>query len=149
MQNTYANMKKLNVLIVDDFAIMRDTLKAFLRREGNINVVGMVENGMRAVELVKKVPVDVILMDISMPFMDGIKATKVISECCPHINILILTMHDEISLLSEALKAGASGYLTKPISRAALMEAIQSIHQGKYYLGFKTSMSKSVMSANP
>jgi len=142
-------MERLNVLIVDDFAIMRDTLKAFLSREGNINVAGMVENGMKAVELVKKVPVDVILMDISMPFMNGIKATEVISESRPHIKILVLTMHDEIGLLSEALKAGACGYLIKPVTKSTLMEAIHSVHQGKYYLGFQTSMSKSLISANP
>ncbi len=139
-------MGNIKILIVDDFAIMRSTLKAFLNSEGGITVTGMAENGMQAVELAKIVPVDVILMDISMPFMDGIKATQVITRSCPHVKILALTMHDEIGLLSNVLQAGASGYLTKPVNKTTVVEAIRAVHEGKYYLGYKTSLSKSLSS---
>lgn len=108
-------MRDIKVLIVDDYLIMRDTLYAFLQKEEHITIVGLAENGMEAVEMIKKKPVDVVLMDLSMPFMDGIKATKVIIESYPNIKILALTMHDDISLLSEVLEAGAYGYLTKPV----------------------------------
>lgn len=137
-------MKNIKVLIVDDYRIMRDTLNAFLRHTENITVVGMAENGMEAVEMIKKKPADVILMDVSMPFMDGIKATKVIIESYPDIKILALTMHDDLSLLSEALEAGAYGYLTKPVKIAQLQEAITSILHDKYYLGFRTNLEKTL-----
>ena len=136
--------EKIRVLIVDDHKIMRDTLNAFLRHIENTSVVGMAENGMEAVEMIKMEPADVILMDVSMPFMDGIKATKVIMESNPDIRILALTMHDDLSLLSEALEAGAYGYLTKPVKLAQLQEAITSVTQNKYYLGFRTNLEKTL-----
>ena len=132
----------VKVLIVDDHQIMRDTLRAILDRTPNINVVGSAENGMEAFDKVKLIPVDLVLMDISMPFMDGIQATKLIIESYPNIKILAVTMHDELALLSETLTAGSSGFLVKPVGKKQLMEAITSVMEGKYYLGFYTAMEK-------
>jgi len=137
-------MNKVKLLVVDDHHIMRDTLEAFLSHDENITIVGLAENGMEAVEMIKKNPADVVLMDLSMPFMDGIEATKVITESYPDIKILALTMHDDISLLSEAIEAGAYGYLTKPVKKAQLQEAIESVTEDKYYFGFKTNLSRTL-----
>lgn len=125
------------MLIVDDHPIMRETLGLLLGQNGNIIITGMAENGMQAVNMIKlhQVHIDIVLMDLEMPFMDGIKATRIIRESCPHIMVLVLTTHDDLGLLSKAMEAGAKGFVVKPVGKSQLLEAIASIGAGNLYYG--------------
>lgn len=133
-------------MIVDDHPIMRETLDAILRREDNITITCIAENGIEAVEMMKMNPnkIDVVLMDLEMPYMDGIQATKIISESCPSIRTLILTTHDDLDLLSRAMEVGAMGFMVKPVGKYQLLEAISTVAAGNYYLGYKASLSKTL-----
>jgi len=131
------DMRKFKLLIVDDHPIMRETLSLLLGQNGNIIITGMAENGMQAVDMIKlhQANIDMVLMDLEMPFMDGIRATRNIRESCPHIKVLVLTTHDDLSILSKAIEAGAMGFVIKPIAKTQLLEAIASISAGYSYFG--------------
>jgi DNA-binding NarL/FixJ family response regulator len=130
-------MKRCKLFIVDDHPIMRETLDLLLRQNGNIFITGMAENGMQAVDMIKlnQANIDIVLMDLEMPFMDGIRATRIIRESCPHIKVLVLTTHDDLSMLSKAIEAGAMGFAIKPVAKTQLLEAISSISAGYSYFG--------------
>jgi DNA-binding NarL/FixJ family response regulator len=132
----------IRILVVDDFQIMRKTLELMLKAAGNFEVVGTAENGIEAFNQTKLKHVDLVLMDLEMPFMDGIQATKTILKSNPKTRILAITYHDDIKLLTKIIAAGSHGYLIKPVTMDRLKEAINAVMSGKYYLGFKTNMSK-------
>lgn len=113
-----------------------------LRANRDIEVVGTAENGIEAYNKSKLKQVDLVLMDIEMPFMDGIQATKTILKSNPQIKILGITFHDEVKLLAKIIAAGAHGYLIKPVALNQLLEAINAVMDGKYYLGSYTNMKK-------
>lgn len=130
-------MRKFKLFIVDDHPIMRETLDLLLRQNGDIFITGMAENGMQAVDMIKlhQANIDIVLMDLEMPFMDGIQATRNIRESCPHIKVLVLTTHDDLSMLAKAIEAGAMGFVIKPVAKTQLLEAITSIGTGQLYFG--------------
>jgi DNA-binding NarL/FixJ family response regulator len=138
---------RIKVLIVDDFQIMHKTLSLMLKGNSNIEVVGTAQNGIEAYDKSKLKQVDLVLMDIEMPFMDGIQATKTILESNPEIKVLGITFHEEVRLLAQIIVAGAHGYLIKPVSITQLLEAINAVMDGKYYLGFYTNMKKPNLSS--
>ena len=125
----------IKVLVVDDLLIMRRTLLLMLSTTRHIEVVDTAENGIEAYEKTKLKQVDLVLMDLNMPFMDGIRATINIVKSNPHIKVLALTFHDDEGLLSHVIEAGGHGYLTKPVRRDQLLDAIYAVMKGKYYLG--------------
>ncbi|MBU1670679.1 MAG: response regulator transcription factor [Actinobacteria bacterium] len=127
-------MTTIKVMIVDDHSLVREGLKAVFDQGKEIDVVGEAGSGEEAIEMVESVKPDVILMDISMPGMNGIQATKLIREKNPEAKVVILTMLDQEGYVYEAIKAGATGYMLKSTSSDDLVNAIQTVHEGKALL---------------
>ncbi|SCG84020.1 response regulator [Proteiniborus sp. DW1] len=124
----------IKVLIVDDQSLIREGLTMMLSLYSHIAIVGEAINGREAIEALKEKEVDLILMDIRMPIMDGVEATKVIKESYPQIKVLILTTFDEDEYIIQGLKNGADGYLLKDISSEELVKAIQTVYEGSMLL---------------
>jgi DNA-binding NarL/FixJ family response regulator len=121
----------IRVLLVDDQALIREGLAIILDAQPDIRVVGQAADGQEAVDLAGRLQPDVILMDIKMPRMDGIKATRHIKEDLPETPIVILTTYAEDELVFEGIRAGASGYLLKDITRDQLAEAVRGAARGE------------------
>jgi len=125
---------KIRVLICDDHTLFREGLKALLQNDAGVEVVGEAENGREAIEKLKQIPTDVVLMDISMPHLNGFEATQRIVQTHKNIHILILTMYDEDDLIIRCLEAGASGYVLKDAPAEQLVYAIREARKGGKYL---------------
>ena len=132
-------MKKLRILLADDHIVMRTGLRALLERQPNLEVVGESENGRQAIELVDSLKPDVVVMDVGMPVLNGIEATKTIVTQHPTTAVVILSMHADESYVMRALKAGARGYLLKDSAPADLIGAIQAVSQNKSFFSPKVS----------
>ncbi len=132
-------MKKLRVLLADDHIVMRSGLRALLDRQPNLEVVGECENGRETVELAGSLRPDVVVMDVGMPGLNGIEATKTIVDRHLSPAVVILSMHADESYVMRALKAGARGYLLKDSAAADLIGAIQAVSQGKSFFSPKVS----------
>jgi DNA-binding NarL/FixJ family response regulator len=124
----------ITVILVDDHAILRDGLRFLLEAAGDIKILSMAANGQEAVEQAKLHCPDVIVMDISMPVMSGIEATKHICKVCEHTKVAILSMHHTTEYIQRALEAGAAGYLLKDSAGAELVAAIRALNAGKRYI---------------
>jgi DNA-binding NarL/FixJ family response regulator len=124
----------IKVIICDDQAIVRDGLELLLKLEKDIEVIGMAQDGAEAVELVEKQPPDLVLMDLKMPGMTGVEATRRIRGLHPEIKILVLTTYDDDVWVFDAIRAGASGYLLKDTPREKVLESIRGTVEGKAYL---------------
>lgn len=124
-------------MIVDDHRIVIDGLKSILVEEGDIKISGEAESGEEALQLLQGHKPDVILVDLHMPGMSGIELTRKIYKKHPDINILMLTMNDEGTLINQSIEAGASGYILKNSSTEELLEAIHTVSEGKKYLSSK------------
>ncbi|MCH8346126.1 MAG: response regulator transcription factor [Chloroflexi bacterium] len=125
---------KIGVLLVDDHAVLRSGLRALLNLEPDLEVVGEAANGREAVELAQNLKPDVIVMDISMPEMDGLAAAKAIHEMEIPSHIVMLTVHAEEAYLFQTLQVGASGYVLKSSADRELMDAIRAAHRGEVFL---------------
>jgi DNA-binding NarL/FixJ family response regulator len=125
---------KHRILIADDHTIMREGLRALLESDRTLEIVGAVENGREAVQSVGSLKPDVVLMDISMPHMDGMSAIREIKRRAIETKILVLTVHKTEEYIRAALQAGASGYVLKDASRAELLFAIQCLVAGKTFI---------------
>ena len=126
--------RPIRVLLADDHALFRDGVRALLEHEPDIEVVGEVEDGRAAIEQALALRPDIVLMDITMPHIDGIEATRQIVAQAPHVRVLVLTMHDNEDVFFRSLSAGASGYVLKRSGGLELMGAIRSTHAGQSYL---------------
>ncbi len=122
------------VLLVDDHAIIRQGLSSLLEKQPDIEVVGGVEDGRQAVDTVRKLAPDLVIMDISMPNLNGIDATRKIAEESSGVKIIALSIHSSRRFVAEMLKAGASGYILKDCLFDELMEAIKTVLRGEIYL---------------
>lgn len=127
-------MQKIRVLVVDDHTIVRDGICALLALAGDIEVVGEAANGRDALEMVKKLSPDVVLMDIAMPIMNGVEATRRIKKEFPDVKVLALTQHDDKEFVYPLLEAGARGFLSKAAASSELTSAIRYVHQGESFL---------------
>ena len=123
-------MPLINVLLVDDPRLLRDGLRTLLELEDDLQVVAEAENGREALEAYARHAPDVVLMDIRMPEMDGVEATRRIRRAHPEARIIILTTFDDDEYVFDALRAGALGYLLKDVSGAELAEAIRTVAAG-------------------
>jgi DNA-binding NarL/FixJ family response regulator len=123
-------MKEIKLLLVDDQDLIRESLHIVLDMDPQIEVVGLAENGHVAVQLCEEHQPNIVLMDIHMPIMDGVEATRQIKEKWPHIRVIILTTFQEINLVVDALGAGAEGYLLKAIHPKDLAAGIKWVSQG-------------------
>ncbi len=124
----------IKVLIVDDQSLIREGLTMMLSLYDTISLVGEATNGKEAIEILDKEEVDLILMDIRMPIMDGVEATKEIKENYPEVKVLILTTFNEDEYIFEGLRNGADGYLLKDISSQELVRAIKTVYEGNVLL---------------
>ena len=124
----------INILLAEDHVVVRESIRQSLEREPNLKVVGEAGSGVEAVEMVRRLKPDVILMDISMPKLNGIEATKQIKAFQPSAAILILTAYDYEQYIFPLLEAGAAGYLLKDVSSRELITAINTVHRGDVVL---------------
>lgn len=126
-----AQTEPRRLLITDDHALVRDGLRSMLEDEPGLEVVGEAANGREALELCRSLAPDLVLMDVRMPEMDGLEATRVIKQELPSISILMVTMHENPDYLLEALSAGAAGYVLKGASGDRLVNAIDRTLKGE------------------
>jgi len=124
----------INVMLVDDHGLVRTGIKRLLKDVSGIEVVAEAESGEQAIRQVRKEKPDVILMDISMPGIGGLEATRKISQVVPGVKIIAVTIHDDDPFPARLLEAGASGYLTKGCDVQEIVNAIRSVHLGKQYI---------------
>ena len=127
-------MDPIRILVADDHALFRRGLHMVLEQEPDIDLVGEAADGSEAIRLAIELVPDVVLMDISLPSMSGLKATKLLRECCPEVKVLALTRHKDGAYLQEMLRAGASGYVLKQSSSTELLRALREIASGNSYL---------------
>jgi len=127
-------IEEIKVLIVDDHALVREGINKILSLEPNIKVVGEAEDGAQAIELARGMPIDVILMDINMPNVNGITATKIIKSEHPEINIIALTIHDQEEYLFELIECGISGYVLKDVRPDELIKTVLNVYRGQAYI---------------
>ena len=127
-------MDKTKVLLAEDHTIVRKGLRSLLDKETGIEVVGEAEDGREAIVKAKKLHPDIVVMDIAMPGLNGLEATRQIKKRFSDIKIIILTMHANEEYILQSLKAGASGYLVKKAAPAELISAINAVHKGHSFL---------------
>jgi DNA-binding NarL/FixJ family response regulator len=127
-------MEKISVLIAEDHETVREGLKLILSAQSDMEVVGDAGDGRAAIELAQRLNPDVVLMDVSMPSMNGLKATAKLKSCCPESHVLALTRHKDDGYLQQMLSAGASGYVLKQSSPSELIHAIRAVAKGGKYL---------------
>jgi DNA-binding NarL/FixJ family response regulator len=126
--------REITCLIVDDHEVVREGLRLALSRAPHIRVIGEASDGESAVTLVERRRPDVVIMDVRMPGMDGLAATKVLTERMPGVSVLIFTAYSERSLLSRGLESGAKGYILKEAPHQTLLRAIEKVANGEGYV---------------
>jgi DNA-binding NarL/FixJ family response regulator len=140
----------IHYIIADDHQVFRQGLQLVLSDDAELSFSGEAENGLKLLDLLKKQPADVILLDLKMPVMDGFTAIREIRKQYPHIKILILTMHDEEHFVLHMLEAGANGYLLKNAHPAEIRQAIHAVMDNNYYFNdfISSAMLKSLVNKN-
>jgi len=133
-------MKRITVLLAEDHEIVREGLRALLEHEDDIAVIGEAQTGRQAVKLTSKLRPDVVVMDIAMPLLNGLEATRQILQARPGIKVLILSAHSDDAYIEQIIALGAAGYLIKQTSHDVLSRAIREVQKGKTF--FSPSISK-------
>jgi len=136
-------MAKIRVLLAEDHTIVRKGLRSLLEGKAEIDVVGEAQDGREALRRTEQLHPDVVLIDIAMPGLNGIEATRQIKQRFADVKVLVLTMHDDQEYVRQVLQAGASGYVVKQAAPTDLLLAIQAVHRGDSYLS--PSISKQVI----
>jgi DNA-binding NarL/FixJ family response regulator len=137
-------MSTIRILLADDHAIVREGVRSLLAAQADMEVVGEAADGMQAFALARSLQPDIVLMDIGMPGMNGLEATRALKTAQPETKVLVLTMHEDEGYFFRVLAAGASGYLLKGAGSAELLSAIRAVQQGGVYLD--PMMAKKLMS---
>lgn len=127
-------MKRIRILIVDDHTLVRDGIRALLELVADIEVVGEAANGKEALEKVEQLLPDVVLMDLAMPIMGGLEATRRIRKQFPQTKVLALTQYDDSDYVIPVIEAGARGFVTKMAAFSELASAIQAVYRGESFL---------------
>jgi DNA-binding NarL/FixJ family response regulator len=127
-------MKKIRILLADDHAVVRQGFKMILGAQPDMEIVGEAGNGREAVEAAEKLRPDIVVMDVAMPELNGIEATRRITDSSPHTRILALSMHKDSVYVREILRAGARGYLLKDSPAPDLVAAVRAVASGEGYL---------------
>jgi DNA-binding NarL/FixJ family response regulator len=127
-------MGKITVFLAEDHAVVREGLAELIRREADMEVVGEAGDGEDTVRQVKQLKPDIVLMDIAMPLVNGVEATKQIKSSVPQTRVLVLTAYDNPEFVTAAIDAGAAGYLLKNVRRKELTSAIRSAYEGESVL---------------
>lgn len=127
-------MRAIRVVLVDDHAMVRQGLAQVLQDSEDIKVIGQAGNGLEAVDLVKAEEPDVVVLDYTMPQMDGVTAVEQIRKLCPKTKILVLTVHENIHYAVKVLEAGAHGFVIKAAAVQELVQGVRAVHQGRVYV---------------
>ncbi|MBI4743730.1 MAG: response regulator transcription factor [Actinobacteria bacterium] len=131
---------EIKLLLADDHTLFREGLKQVLELQADMVIVGEASNGNEAIELSRKHRPDIVLMDIDMPEVSGIEATRIIKQECEDVNIIILTMYDDDSHIFEAIKEGANGYILKGSSIEKLVSTIKAVSKGESFINSKIAL---------
>ena len=134
------SMKQIAVLLAEDHAIVRQGLRLLVEADGDIEIVGDAKTGREAVQLVKDLRPEIVVMDIAMPLLNGLEATRQILKAFPKTKVLILSAHSDPEYVEQVVKAGAMGYLLKQSSGDILAKAIRELHNGRTF--FTPSIAK-------
>ncbi len=126
-------MEKIRVILADDHVVVRQGLRALLSAEDDIEIVGEADNGRQAVQLVRKLSPDVALIDIAMPVLNGLEATRQITKGCPSTRVLVLSTYGDDEYVQKLVGAGAAGYLVKQSAANDLLKAIRETHRGNSF----------------
>jgi DNA-binding NarL/FixJ family response regulator len=137
----------IRLMLVDDQGIIREGLRSLLETKPDLTIIGEAENGKAAVELALSLQPDVVLMDVRMPIMDGVAATRALTAQAPNIKVLVLTTFDDDEYVTQALRCGAKGYLLKDTPSTELADAIRAIHRG--YTQFGPGLMEKAFSGAP
>ncbi|HVF55317.1 MAG TPA: response regulator transcription factor [Pyrinomonadaceae bacterium] len=127
-------MSKLRILLADDHGTVREGLKMIINAQADMEVVGEASDGRAAVASAQELQPDIVVMDVSMPHLNGLKATEKLSACCPQVKVLTLTRHTDDGYLQQILRAGAYGYVLKQSASTELLHAIRAVAAGGKYL---------------
>ncbi len=127
----------IRILITDDHQLFREGIVNLLSASPEIEIIGQAENGQEAVEKAKRLLPDIVIMDLGMPIMNGVEATKILSQELPEVKVLALSMHSDRQYIKEVLEAGVYGYLFKNCTYDELIKAINTVYNGKKYLSDK------------
>jgi len=130
----YLHIVSLNILLVDDHALVTDGIRALLQGENRFTIKGEANNGQMALEMLNILKIDLVLMDIDMPIMNGIDAIKQIKKDFPMVKVVVLTMHDEKAMITKLLNLGADGYLLKNSSKQELIHCILGVANDERYI---------------
>ncbi|SRR6266536_819249 len=136
-------MQKINVLLADDHTVVRQGLRALLETEEDMNIVGEAENGRQAVQMAKRLQPDVVVMDIAMPSLNGLEATRQVTKESPKSKVLILSSYSDDEYVKQLTDAGASGYLVKQTAAQDLVAAIREAKKGNAF--FSPAISKRLL----
>jgi DNA-binding NarL/FixJ family response regulator len=136
-------MAKVSVLLADDHTIVREGLRALLEAEGDIEIVGEADSGRQAVDLVAQLQPEVVVLDIAMPLLNGLMATRQIVRKCPNTRVLVLSAYSDTEYVQQLVEAGAIGYLLKQSAAQELAQAIREVHRGNAY--FCPSVSRHLL----
>lgn len=134
LQGRNASLPPAKIVIADDHVLIRDAMQSMLEQEPSFSVLGTAGDGKEAVELCRKACPDVVLMDLSMPTMDGLEATRKLKDECPQTSVLIVTVYVDPDSLLQAVLAGAAGYVLKYTSGEELIDAVKRVLQGEHVL---------------
>ena len=124
----------LNVLIVDDHRILRQGLKSLLEKEPDLHVAAEADDGREALDILASTPIDLVIMDVAMPGLNGIEATRKLSSLRPGVKVIGLSMHTDRRFVAEMLKSGAVGFVSKDSAFEELVQAIRTVQGGQVYL---------------
>lgn len=127
-------MDKIRILIADDHTIVRDGIRSLFEDEADLEVIGEAEDGRSAVQLTKQLEPDVVIMDIAMPLLNGLEATRQIKRDRSDVKVLVLTMHDNEEYIRQVLASGAAGYVLKDTAAKELIRAIRAVYHGESIL---------------
>ncbi len=138
---TELGMEKKKTLLVDDHQLVLDGISNLLTSLEAVEVVGVANNGKRALEIIENIQIDLVLMDIDMPVMNGLEATAQIKKSFPHIKIIILSMHDEHAVIQKVMNLGADGYLLKNSDKDEFWAAIEKVLEGQKFFSADVTMA--------
>jgi two-component system nitrate/nitrite response regulator NarL len=123
----------IKIILVDDHPLFREGIASHLTMQDDIEIIAEAENGLQLLELLSTITPDIVMMDISMPEMNGMDALEIVNEKSPNVHIIMLSMHDDKEYILNVIRSGAAGYLLKDISGEDMVHAIHKVHQGGKY----------------